>query len=88
MTIKEFCAIAFRWTGHSSWEDEHCTTYYSDEYGIGFCDHVRYKDGKPYGRKYTHYAYRNKVYSCLSKFLIAYNKEEVHYIDERRHANG
>lgn len=85
MTMDELCAIPFRFTGHISAENEHTSTYWNREYGIGFCEHQPYdSNGDPCGHKYTHYAYRCKIYKSAKAFIAAYNKEKVHFIDEHK----
>lgn len=50
---------------------EYTTTYVSNDGRIAFCDHVLYRDGKPWGRPYRHYRIDNKVYKSKAKFLEA-----------------
>ena len=54
-----------------SMEDEHITTYLSEDGKIGFCNHVPFKDGEPHGRSYRHYFLNGKVYKSKKKFLEA-----------------
>lgn len=73
MTIEELEKIPFYFVSHLSMEDEHCTTYISEDKRFGFCDHVPYKDGEPNRRRksYRHYMINGKVYKTKEKFLEA-----------------
>ena len=54
-----------------SMEDEHTTTYFSEDGKIGLCNHVPFKNGEPHGRSYCHYWLNGKVYKTKKKFLEA-----------------
>ena len=74
MTVEELEKIPFHFMSHMSMEDEHTTTYESDDGRFGFCDHVPFKDGEPHGRAYRHYRIGLKVYKSKQKFLEALKK--------------
>lgn len=69
MTIEELNKIPFHFVSHMSMEDEHITTYASEDDQLGWCDHVPYKNGRPFGRAYRHYCIGLKVYKTKAKFL-------------------
>ena len=71
MTIEELNKIPFHFVSHMSMEDEHITTYASEDDQLGWCDHVPYKNGRPFGRVYSHYRIGLKVYKTKAKFLEA-----------------
>ena len=71
MTIEELEKMPFKFHSHMSMEDEHITTYLSEDGKIGFCNHVPFKDGDPHGRSYRHYLLNGKVYKSKKKFLEA-----------------
>ena len=71
MTIEELEKMPFKFHSHMSMEDEHITTYLSEDGKIGFCNHVPFKDGDPHGRSYRHYFPNGKVYKSKKKFLEA-----------------
>ena len=71
MTIEELDKVRFRCYSHLNMEHEHCTTYFSEDHRIGFCDHVPFKDGEPHGRSYRHYWLDGKVYKTKQKFIEA-----------------
>lgn len=71
MTIEEFEKVKFHFHSHMSMEDEHTTTYFSEDGKIGFCDHVPFKNGEPHGRPYRHYWLNGKVYKTKKKLLEA-----------------
>ena len=71
MTIEELEKVPFKFRSHMSMEDEHITTYLSEDGKIGFCNHVPFKDGEPHGRSYRHYFLNGKVYKSKKKFLEA-----------------
>ena len=52
MTIDELEKVKFKFHSHMSMEDEHTTTYFSEDGKIGFCNHVPFKNGEPHGRAY------------------------------------
>ena len=69
MTYDELKKIPFRCVSHLALEDEHCTTYISEDGRIGFCDHVKFKNGQPTKRTYRHWQIDGKVYKTTSKFI-------------------
>ena len=71
MTLEELSKIPFHFVAHLSMEDEHTTSYVSEDNRLGFCDHVPYKDGVPKGRSYRHYMIDGKVYKTKREFLKA-----------------
>ncbi len=71
MTYEELKKVPFHFVSHLSMEDEHCTTYASEDGRIGFCNHVPYKNGEPKGRSYRHYMIDGKVYKTKEKFVEA-----------------
>ena len=71
MTIEELKKISFHFVSHMSMEDEHTTTYANEDNQLGWCDHVPYKNGQPYGRAYRHYRIGLKIYKTKAKFLEA-----------------
>ena len=71
MTTEELQKVPFHFVSHMSMEDEHVTTYASDDNKIGFCDHVPFKNGEPHGRSYRHYWLNGKVYKTKKKFIEA-----------------
>ena len=73
MTIEELKKIPFHFVSHLSMEDEHCTTYISEDKRFGFCDHVPFKNGHPNREKkaYRHYMILGKVYETKEEFLDA-----------------
>ena len=71
MTEEELKKVPFRETCHMSMEDEHTTTYFSEDGKIGFCNHVPFKNGEPHGRSYRHYWLNGKVYKSKKKFIEA-----------------
>lgn len=47
MTIEELEKVKFKFHSHMSMEDEHTTTYFSEDGKIGFCNHVPFpSDGR------------------------------------------
>lgn len=71
MTIEELQKVKFHFVSHLSMADEHCTTYASEDNRLGWCEHVPFKDGEPYGRSTRHYRIDTKVYKSKKKFLEA-----------------
>ena len=71
MSIEELKKVKFKFHAHMSMEDEHTTTYFSEDGKIGFCNHVPFKNGEPHGRSYRHYWLNGKVYKSKKKFLEA-----------------
>lgn len=73
MTIEELKKIPFHFVCHLSMEDEHCTTYISEDKRFGFCDHVPFKDGHPDERRkaYRHYMILGEVYETTENFIEA-----------------
>jgi hypothetical protein len=71
MTIEELQKVPFHFVSHMSMEDEHTTTYASEDGKIGFCDHVPFKNGEPHGRSYRHYWLNGKFYKTKKKFIEA-----------------
>ena len=71
MTVEELEQIQFHFVSHLSMENEHSTTYASDDNKFGFCDHQPYKDGQPCGRAYRHYRIGTKIYKSKEKFFEA-----------------
>jgi len=71
MTFEELKKIPFRYVCHLAMEDEHCTTYISEDGRIGFCDHVKYKNGQPTKRVIRHWQIDGKVYKTTPKFIEA-----------------
>lgn len=71
MTVEELEKIPFHLVNHMSMEDEHTTTYASEDNRFGFCDHQPYKGGQPRGKAYRHYRIGLKVYKSKQKFIEA-----------------
>ena len=71
MTAEELEKVPFHFVSHMSMEDEHTTTYFSEDNKIGFCDHTPYRNGQPHGRRYRHYWLNVKVYKSEKKFIEA-----------------
>lgn len=71
MTEKDLEKIPFHFVAHMNYEDEHSTTYSSEDGRLGFCDHVPFKNGEPKGRAYRHYRIGLKIYKSKAKFLEA-----------------
>ena len=74
MTVEELEKVKFKFHSHMSMEDEHTTTYFSEDGKIGFCDHVpRDEFGmvKKGGRAVRHFMIDGKVYKSKKKFLEA-----------------
>lgn len=71
MTYEELKKVKFTCLCHLLMEDEHLTTYVSENGRLGFHEHVPYKDGVPKGRAYRHYIIDGKVYKSKKKFLEA-----------------
>lgn len=71
MTIEELRKIPFHFVCHMSLEDEHTTTYASEDNRLGWCDHVPFKNGQPRGRAYRHYRIGSDIYKTKAKFLEA-----------------
>lgn len=76
MTYEELKKVPFHFVSHLSMEDEHCTTYVSEDGRIGFCNHVHFKNGEPKGRSYRHYMIDDKVYRSKKKFIEALEQFE------------
>lgn len=78
MTIEELHKLPWKWQYHLAMEDEHATCYAAR---IGFeriwmCVHTIKKDDFTFGRSYTHYKWRGKVYKTEKKLLEAMNAEK------------
>lgn len=71
MTEEELQKVKFHFHCHTNLGYEHTTTYFSEDYNIGFCDHVPHKNGLPHGRTYRHYWLVGKVFKSKKKFLEA-----------------
>ena len=74
MTVEELEKVKFKFHSHMSMEDEHTTTYFSEDGKIGFCDHVprdEYGMVKKGGRAVRHFMIDGKVYKTKKKFLEA-----------------
>ena len=73
MTEEELNKLSFRFVSHLAMEDEHCTTYVSEDGRIGFSNHVPYKNGHPNRKKkeYRLYAIDGKVFEDKKEFLEA-----------------
>ena len=67
MTFEKLKKIPFRFVSHLSMEDEHATIYISEDGRIGFCDHVKYKNGQPTKRARRHWQIDGKVYKTTPK---------------------
>ena len=63
--------VPFKVLSHLSMTKSHCTTYISEDGRLGFCDHMAYKCGRPYGRSWRHWRIDDKVYKTTSAFLKA-----------------
>ena len=76
MTIEELEKIPFHFVSHLSMEDEHCTTYVSEDGRFGFCDHVPFKDGHPDKRRkaYRDWMILGKVYEKEEDVIEALKK--------------
>ena len=74
MTIEELEKVKFHFVAHMSMEDEHTTTYASEDNRLGICDHVprdEYGMVKKGGRAVRHFMIDGKVYKSKKKFLEA-----------------
>ena len=74
MTVEELEKVKFKFHSHMSMEDEHTTTYFSEDGKIGFCDHVprdEYGMVKKGCRAVRHFMIDGKVYKTKKKFLEA-----------------
>ena len=71
MTIEELEKVPFHFISHLSMEDEHSTTYASEDGMIGFCDYQPYRYGKPYGKSYRHWYIDGSVYKTWKSFVEA-----------------
>lgn len=71
MTIEEFNKIPFQFVSHLAMEDEHTTTYASDDRRFWICVHVPYKDGEPKSRSYRHWRIDRKVIKTEKKLIEA-----------------
>jgi hypothetical protein len=70
MTIEELQKEPFHFVSHMSMEDEHVTTYASEDNHLGICDHTIYRDGQPW-RTYRHWRIGKKIYKTKKKFIEA-----------------
>lgn len=71
MTAEELSKIPFKCVSTLAMEDEHAMTYVNREYDFGMCKHTKKNEYGDFGRTYTHYRYRDKIYKSLPKFLEA-----------------
>ena len=71
MTPEELEKVEFHFVSHASLVDMHSTTYANEDGRLGYCDHVPFKNGEPWGRSYRHYRIGEKVYKTKEKFLKA-----------------
>ena len=76
MTEEELKLIPFYMKSHLAMEDEHCSTYFTDDGRIGFCDHVP-KKGFQFKRGYRHWMLDGKVYKTKEKFIEALKEFEL-----------
>lgn len=79
MTSKELRELPWKWQSHLAMEDEHATCY-AARIGfemIGKCVHTIKKDDYTFGRSYTHYMWRRKVYKTGKKLLDVINNEKI-----------
>ena len=77
MTAEELADIPFHMVSHLSMEGEHCSVYEDDSKRLSFCEHVSYRDGKPYGKGYRHWMLDGKVYKTKEKFIEALKEFEL-----------
>ena len=77
MTAEELAKVPFQFKSHLSMEGEHCTVYEDNSKRLSFCSHVPFRNGKPYGRCYTHYMIDGKVYKTKEKFMEALKEFEL-----------
>jgi hypothetical protein len=70
MTTEELEKVPFHFVSHMSMEDEHVTTYASEDNHLGICDHTIYRDGQPW-RTYRHWRIGKKIYKTKKKFIEA-----------------
>lgn len=84
MTYEELKKMPFRFVCHLSMEEEHATTYISEDGRIGFCDHVRYKDGQPTKRVRRHWQIDGKVYKTTPKFIEALKEFRTNIVPIRK----
>ena len=73
MTREELEKIPFHFVSHISFEDEHITTYASEDNRIGFSNHVPYKNGQPNRKKkaYRIYMVDGEIFDDYEEFLEA-----------------
>ena len=71
MTYEELKKVPFHFVSHLSMEDEHVTTYISDNKRIGFSDHVKFKNGDPTRKGYRVWMLDGEVYEDDAEFLEA-----------------
>lgn len=71
MTQEELKQVPFRFVSHLSMEDEHVTTYISENKRIGFSDHVKFKNGHPTKKGYRVWMLDGITYEDDAEFLEA-----------------
>lgn len=71
MTYEELEKVPFHFVGHLSMENEHITTYISENKRIGFSDHVKYRNGCPTNRCYRVWMLDGEIYEDDAEFLEA-----------------
>ncbi len=71
MTKEELQKVPFHFVSHLSMEDEHISTYISENKRIGFSDHVKYRNGQPTNRCYRVWMLDGITYETKTKFLEA-----------------
>jgi len=86
MTKEELGKLPFHFVSHISFEDEHVTTYASEDNRIGFSNHVPFKDGHPNHRKkaYRIYSIDGKVFEKEKEFLEALELYQLNVIPIRK----
>ena len=71
MTREQFEKVCFKWNGHISTETLPTTCHVSEDGLFSLCDHVPYRNGKPYGKAFRTFVYGNKTYNNYNEFLKA-----------------
>ena len=73
MTKEELESLSFHMVSHLAMENEHCSTYKSEDGRIAFCDHVPFKDGRPNRKRkaYRNYMVDGEVFDDYNEFLEA-----------------
>lgn len=86
MTREELEKIPFHFVSHLSMEDEHCTTYASEDGRIAFCEHVPFKNGHHNRKKkaYRIYMVDGEIFDDYEGFLEALKSYSPNVIPLKR----